>query len=193
MLIPIRWWAFIHSTYCLATILVFLQCFKALAFTATSTLNPTGVMGPVDAQVDGSLKAIQSVAKPDRKVTCLGCWRWFGFWRGWSSLSSASTLTYSTALENITSSSNKISKLGPSDKEYLQLSQFHRFPSWLLCTHSLPSFYPMNSSQASSPVRFLCHNQLPAQHDLFHDCCYKSWKLVGSYKFSWLKKAFFGC
>ena len=127
MLIPIRWWAFIHSTYCLATILVFLQCFKALAFTVTSTLNPTGVMGPVDAQVDGSLKAIQSVAKPDRKVTCLGCWRWFGFWRGWSSLSSASTLTYSTALENITCSI-KISKLGPSEKEYLQLIQFHRFP-----------------------------------------------------------------
>ena len=101
MLIPIRWWAFIHSTYCLATILVFLQCFKALAFTVTSTLNPSGVMGPVDAQVDGSLKAIQSVAKPDRKVTCLGCWRWFGFWRGWSSLSSASTLTYSTALKEI--------------------------------------------------------------------------------------------
>ena len=129
MLVPIRWWALFHSTCCLATILASLQLFKALAFAVASALDLSGVMCPVDVQVQHSLKPIQFVAKPDGKVTCLGCWRWFGFWRGWSSLSSASAFTYSTALENITSNGNKISKLDPSEKEHLQLSQFHRFPS----------------------------------------------------------------
>ena len=101
MLVPIRWWALFHSTCCLATILASLQLFKALAFAVASALDLSGIMSPVDVQVESSFVAIQLVAKPARKVTCLACWGWFGFWRGWSSVSSASTLTYSTALKEI--------------------------------------------------------------------------------------------
>ena len=101
MLVPIRWWALFHSTCCLATILASLQLFKALAFTVTSALDLSGIMSPVNVQVESSFVAIQLVAIPGRKVTGLACGGWFGFWRGWSSVSSASTLTHSTALKKI--------------------------------------------------------------------------------------------